>query len=665
MGTEPITGIVADDYFRFRTFHGPVISQDGKRGAVVVQSGDADGDRFTREILVLDLDNGTSRTIPQVGDGVRALAWSPDGSAIAWIAHQAASDCINVVDTATIFREEDASQVPAAVERLFEQRKLGASLFWLPDAEGFVVVVPKVQTSDTGIHVYTASQYKQDGKGLSEPLTTEVWRVSRDGSRLRRLLSWDGPILSDALSSDGHAYAFTTPSTPDTAVFVQDLFCADCETGEVRRLLAGQGMVSSPTFAPDGRSLVCLASRHNLEVDETVALWHITRDNGRAEEIAPHLDRPALAMGTSDLGSSADLTGPQYGQDGKSIYFLATDAGQSRLYHVLLATGEPVPVSPPERVSIDQFALAASGRVMYSASDSTHPDELFVWDDRGERQLTHLNAAVTDGMTLRPVERFSFEGADGWTIDGFLQLPQEGLYAGPPFPLVLMIHGGPRGAFGWGFHYDIQTLAGRGLAVLFVNPRGSDTYGKEFANAVIGDWGQKDYQDLMAAVDAAVERQIADPERLGVTGYSYGGFMSSWIIGHTNRFKAAAPGGCVSNLVSFHGTSDIGWYWGPKQHRATVWEDMEHLWSMSPLAYVQHVQTPTLLYHAEGDDRCPIGQSEELYAALKARGQDVTFVRYPDESHVGLWRGGKPSLRVDVVRRLADWFSDRLSEKAP
>jgi len=164
----------------------------------------------------------------------------------------------------------------------------------------------------------------------------------------------------------------------------------------------------------------------------------------------------------------------------------------------------------------------------------------------------------------------------------------------------------------------------------------------------------------MAAVDAAIDRGGIDPARLGVTGYSYGGYMTTWVIGHTNRFKAAAAGGTVTNLVSFHGTSDIGWYWGPRQHGTTVWEDMPRLWAMSPLAYVQHVQTMTLLYHAENDNRCPIGQTEEFFSALAARGQDAVFVRYPESTHVGLLLGPKPSHRVDVMRRLTGWFSEKL-----
>ncbi|WP_054967557.1 alpha/beta hydrolase family protein [Alicyclobacillus ferrooxydans] len=216
---------------------------------------------------------------------------------------------------------------------------------------------------------------------------------------------------------------------------------------------------------------------------------------------------------------------------------------------------------------------------------------------------------------------------------------------------------------GVAFSLKHQTFCGSGFAVLYVNPRGSQAYGTDFATAVIGDWGGKDYIDLMNAVDTVVARGLADPMRLGVTGYSYGGFMTTWIIGHTDRFQAAAPGGCVSNLISFHGTSDIGKNWGPKEHLATVADGFEALWARSPISYVKNVTTPTLLYHAEGDNRCPIGQSEEFYTALRDLGKEAVFVRYSRGSH-SYGSTGKPAFRVDTNERLNRWFKEKLTVPA-
>lgn len=663
--------LLPEDYFRFRMLHGPQVTTDGRFAAVIVEEGDAKQDKFNREIIVIDLGSQKTARIHHPGTKVRALCFSPDGSKLAWIAGGESADHICLVDVGEVLgKGETGDSDDFEVDRLFEQKALGGVLQWSPEGANLYVDVQRPNPSESGIRVYTSLAYKADGTGLLDRLKTEVWRVSVDGGTMTRVFVWESDITSAALSPDGRQYAFTADHDADATPFLQDLFITDVATGGTRCLLQGHGMTVAPVFSPDGSSVVCIASRADMLADGTAALYSVDIESGTAHEVAPEFDRPAFAMGCTDLPSALNLSGPKFDATGRTVRFLATDRGVSRLYEVDLPTGEPRVISPAHRVAVSQFAVADTGAIVYTASDSTHPDELFLVPADGqaagnvrenrERQLTKLNEELLAGVQLRVAQPFSCEGADGWPVEGFLQLPPAGDGKEGPYPLVLMIHGGPRGNFGSGFHYEVQTLAAAGIAVLYVNPRGSDSYGKDFANAVINNWGNKDYQDLMAAVDAAVARGYADPERLGVTGYSYGGFMSTWVIGHTNRFKAAAPGGCVTNLVSFHGTSDIGWYWGPIQHSTTVWEGMEHLWSMSPLAYVQNVKTPALLYHAERDDRCPIGQTEEFYAALKKLGQDVTFVRYPGESHVGLLLGPKPSLRVDIAKRIVAWFSERL-----
>lgn len=650
--------IQPEDYWRLRTVQDPLISPDGRWAAYWVERADQAQDRFFRALQVTDLATRQSGVLDQPGESARGLALSPDGRRLAWIAD---ADHLSHIAIARVEDIMAGGTDPVAVQTLFEQKGLGGAVHWSPDGASVFVTRARVEASPGGIRVYHSPRVKADGAGLVDPAATELWQVALDGSHERRVMARAGAILSAALSPDGRQFAFTAAHGDDTSVFIQDVLVTDIASGETRTVFWGRGAAMLPAFSPDSRQLVFLASRGDVVADSTVAVWWVDAAGGPARDLVPDFDRPALAMATSSLRSALAASGPLFTASARAVRFLATDRGVSRLYEVELASGALTAVTPPDRCAVGQYAQSENGALLYVASDSTRPDELYWRDPAGEEHaLTALNQEIQEGWHLRPAEPFTCQGADGWTVEGFLQRPPDARAHEGPHPLVLMIHGGPRGSFGQGFNFDAQVLAAQGLAVLYVNPRGSDTYGREFANAVIDDWGHKDYQDLMAAVDAAVERGIADPARLGVTGYSYGGFMSTWVIGHTDRFKAAAPGGCVTNLVSFHGTSDIGWYWGPLQHGATVWEDMPHLWAMSPLAYVQHVTTKTLLYHAERDDRCPIGQTEEFYAALKALGRDVTFVRYPDESHVGLILGAKPGLRVDVVARLARWFADEL-----
>jgi dipeptidyl aminopeptidase/acylaminoacyl peptidase len=255
------------------------------------------------------------------------------------------------------------------------------------------------------------------------------------------------------------------------------------------------------------------------------------------------------------------------------------------------------------------------------------------------------NGEAIEAWVLRP---------HGWTPDGATS-----------FPYVLDIHGGPNGHYGYGFNAVQQALAGAGIGVIFSNPRGSSSYGRAFTQAVTGDWAGEDYLDLMAVLDAAVanpELRI-DPERLGVWGYSYGGFMTSWIVGHNQRFKAAVIGAPVVDLVSFYGTSDIGHTFGPKQIGGTPWTNGAEYIKRSPLTALHTARTPALIVHGEADDRCPISQGEQCFATLLEAGCEVEFVRYPGGAHT-LLRIGYPAHREDVLNRIVGWFSGHLGHPA-
>ena len=255
---------------------------------------------------------------------------------------------------------------------------------------------------------------------------------------------------------------------------------------------------------------------------------------------------------------------------------------------------------------------------------------------------------------LSSPEAIEFEGADGWKVNGWIMKPI-GYEEGKKYPLILEIHGGPHAMYGNTYFNEFQILAAEGFAVLYVNPRGSHGYGQKFVNAVRGDYGGNDYQDLMCAVDYALDNfDYIDSERLGVTGGSYGGFMTNWIVGHTNRFKAAVTQRSISNWISFYGVSDIGYYFTDWQILADL-NEIEKLWDHSPLKYVDHVETPLLILHGENDFRCPIEQAEQLFIALKHRKKETKFVRFPESNHE-LSRSGKPALRINRLEYIRDWF---------
>ena len=302
-------------------------------------------------------------------------------------------------------------------------------------------------------------------------------------------------------------------------------------------------------------------------------------------------------------------------------------------------------------------ADAARRYFVQSASSLESTGDLSVYDRTTDsaRFVVSPNQAVLAETPMAEWEKFEVERGK-FMIDAWLLKPP-GFDPAKRYPVVLDIHGGPNSWYGYGFNPMQQALAAAGFLVVFSNPRGSGSYGRMFTQQVIRDWGGEDYRDLMAVVDAVLERPYADGDRVGVYGYSYGGFMSSWIIGHTERFKAAVIGAPVVDLVSFFGTADIGHTFGEMQIGGMPWEDVEEYRFRSPLTYLHDTKTPVLILHGEQDDRVPISQGEQLFMTLAETGCEVEFVRYPEGSHASVTRVGYPAHREDYLTRLTGWFS--------
>jgi len=252
-----------------------------------------------------------------------------------------------------------------------------------------------------------------------------------------------------------------------------------------------------------------------------------------------------------------------------------------------------------------------------------------------------------------------YTGADGWPMDGWVMKPRD-FDPSRKYPLIVEIHGGPATQYGYGFFHEMQLLTAAGYVVLYTNPRGSLGYGRDFSLAVRGAWGEKDSLDILAGVDALVQKGYIDEQRIGVTGGSYGGFMTNWLVGHTDRFKAAVTDRSVTNLASDFGSCDFGWMFADDEMDTTPWEDLDRYMHMSPITYVKNIHTPLLILHSEQDLRCSIEQAEQLFASLKYLGREVLFVRFEGQSH-GLSRGGHPKLRLERLRHILGWFEKYLA----
>ena len=331
------------------------------------------------------------------------------------------------------------------------------------------------------------------------------------------------------------------------------------------------------------------------------------------------------------------------------IMFIATEKGRQSIF--LFSNGNCKEHLGGER-SIETFDYNGD-TLVFIAQEINYPSEVFLKKNK-ERRITNFNRRFKN---LKKPEHFRFKASDGVEIDGWIILPE----GKKPYPAILEIHGGPKTSYGHAFMFEFYYLLSKGYGVFYVNPRGSSGYGEDFALAVRGAFGKRDYKDLMEAVEYVKKNYPIDPKRIFVTGGSYGGFMTNWIVGHTNIFRAAVTQRSISNQLSFWGTSDIGpWFNGDYIGEGKdLWEEFDAYWDMSPLKYAKNIKTPLLIIHSEEDYRCPVSEAYQLFYALKMQGVDTKLVLFPEENH-DLSRSGKPKHREARLKEMERWFREHM-----
>ena len=342
-----------------------------------------------------------------------------------------------------------------------------------------------------------------------------------------------------------------------------------------------------------------------------------------------------------------------------------TLGGRNALYRINTRTGDRKEIIGGRRRLAGFTYDTARSKVAYIGTSMDSPTELYISDLTGatpERQLTSFNAALNKEIAWSPGERFTYKSVGDVEIEAWLVKPY-GYEVGKKYPLVLYIHGGPHSAYNEGWFDEFQNLAGAGMWVLYTNPRGSSGYGGEFSNMIRNRWGDEDYMDLMKAVDLVIARSDVDATRLGVTGGSYGGFMTAWITTRTDRFKAAQADRMIVNWVSWYGTSDAQTL-TEGEFLGTPWQSWDSYINMSPIKYADKVKTPTLIVQSEEDYRAPIEDAEQWYMALQKHNVPVEFIRYPRSNH-DLSRTGEPWLLTDRLSRIRQWFSYWLKDEKP
>jgi dipeptidyl aminopeptidase/acylaminoacyl peptidase len=420
-----------------------------------------------------------------------------------------------------------------------------------------------------------------------------------------------------------------------------DISIVDVDSGDVRPLVATEAAEVGPVFSPDGKWIAYTASDAPPTWGFTSRVHVIPAEGGSSRALAESYDRQPSIVGWS--------------ADGSKVFITETHRTVDRLSALPVDGGKPVDVSPVDRM-VGGPALNPTGtHIGFSSQTADSPPEAFV-SRVAPFELTQVSH-VQDlpDVPIGKTDTIRWKSKDGTEIEGLLTYPA-GYETGTRVPLLVIVHGGPTGVFVQSFiarrgAYPIAVFASKGYAVLRCNVRGSSGYGREFRYANYEDWGGGDYQDIMSGVDHVIQMGVADPDRLGVMGWSYGGYMTSWVITQTDRFKAASVGAGVTNLMSFTGTADIPGFI-PDYFGGEYWDVFDRWRSHSAMFNVKGVTTPTLIQHGERDDRVPISQGYELYNALERQGVTVKMVVYPRQPH-GI---GEPKLQLDAMKRNLDWF---------
>jgi dipeptidyl aminopeptidase/acylaminoacyl peptidase len=500
----------------------------------------------------------------------------------------------------------------------------------------------------------TRQVYRFDELGYLDGAVQDIYVVATAGGEARRLTDDANNNTMPAWSPDGRRILFSATMQPDTLrAYYPHLRLVSLD-GEVRDLTGDWGYALSAAWLPDGRVVFC-GQPYGEPIGSKSDLWVLDGAGGAPECRTADLPLHIGAGLQADMPTALQQV-PRVlpTADGRAVYVQVQDGGTVQIYRVAL--GGPADWAAVANGERSCFPLdVQAGRLLFAASALDNPLDLYITrlDGAEERRLTQVNAEALAEWQLPTVERLEFQGADGTAVEGWVMQPATGAR---PFPAILYIHGGPHSGFGQIFSFDFQMLAGAGYAVLIVNQRGSTGYGDAFATQIIGDWGNHDYHDLIAGVDAAVARGIADPDRLGVCGLSGGGNLSCWIVGQTGRFKAAVPENPVTNWVSFYGVSDIGPWFATSELGGRPHEIPEVYRRCSPITYAHRCTTPTLLIQGEADYRCPAEQSEQFYTVLKASGCTVEMLRLPASSHAGSIRGA-PGLRRAQNAALLEWMN--------
>jgi dipeptidyl aminopeptidase/acylaminoacyl peptidase len=648
-----------EDVYALTSVGDPRISPDGRRVAYVVTRIDEDANAYRTAIWVAPLDGSADAkqfTTGERNDG--APRWSPDGRWLAFISNRDGDDEKKAKGQLYVMPADGGEP-----RRLTEGKESVDSVAWSPDSSRLAFTrrdrdeaYDEEDDRRRAPRRFTRVFFKLNGVGWIGDRRNHVFVVDRDGGNERQLTEGDCENSEPRWSGDGKRIVFTSMRGERWDVeFAEALYelDVDADGAEPRRLSQSDESATSASVSPDGSRIAYIHAPEDGTYPHHSQIAVMNADGSDRRVLTTSLDRNCAPY---PLGRE-----PVW--DADRIAFAVEDGGNVHIYTVAAdGSGEPELLVGGEQ-STGLYDLV-DGAVAYTASTHTRPAELFTGDGK---RLTSVCDDFVGGRTISDVERFKAVSADGTEVDAWLVRPPD-FDESRKYPVLLTIHGGPFSQYGTGFFDEVQVYAGAGYCVLFSNPRGGSGYSEEWGRAIRGSgsngsgpgWGSVDYEDVIGVVDSALEKYpFLDSERMGVLGGSYGGYLTSWVVGHTKRFKAALSERAVNQLVSAFGSSDLFWVF-ERQFGGPMWDNVDEWMRMSPTTYASEIETPLLVVHSENDLRCNIEQGEHLFTLLRLHGKEVEMLRFPAESHE-LSRSGSPIHRVQRFDAILEWFGRYLA----